>query len=208
MSNPKTILERVLLDTASLFVVLASVLYCFGVFFTLGSIDGYGITEDLVVMEFRITILVGFLSLYLAPFMSPVIWGISLIGCVPAVLRKYNKQIPIYTVYIGVLFLFFFQVAACYDAGEISSREEMNDIDKTFRGEIVENFDMKQLTIQYKKQDQSAGTIMGYGLDIPGDYFVIVQQEKVIALNKNDVISITYIIEQHSTQKTPQISVK
>lgn len=196
MSNQKTALERLLLDSASLSLVLTAILYSFGIFFSLGNIDGYGITEDIVSVDFRVTILLGFFSLFLTPFTSPVIWVLSLVGCIPLVLKRLKHQVPTFAIAAGIIFLFLFQVVACYDTGEISAQEEINDINRVFAGVVVEDFDTKKVTVEYKHPDSSTKTITGYTLDIPGNYFVIAQKSKLVALNKSDVVSIIYMTSQ------------
>ncbi len=195
MNKSKTLFEHALFDTAFLLAILTSILYSLGMFFSLGNIDGYGISDDLAKMEFEPTITIGFFSLFFTPFMSTLLWVLSLIGLVPVLLKKNGKQVPDFLNYAGILFFIFFQVGACYDTGETMAQQEIKDINSKLSGKTVEDFDVRHISIHYQKPDHPITTIKGYALNIPGDYFVIAQKNKVVAINKNNIVSVTYTPE-------------
>ena len=106
----KTIIERVLLDAASIIVIAASALYSFGIAYSLGAIEGYGITGDLVTFDLRLSILIGFYTLLITPFTSTSIWVFSIMGLVPFFLSQLNKKVPSSLIYSGIFLFAVFQL--------------------------------------------------------------------------------------------------
>ena len=99
-------------------------------------------------------------------------------------------------VYIGILLFAILQLTASYEAGEISSKEELVNIAKVYRGEPAVEFDALKLELKYTVAGNKLSTLVGYGLEIPGDYFFIAQKNKIIAIQKNTVTSVIFQTEQ------------
>lgn len=194
MDLTKKILDRLLLDTASLLIISTAALYCFGLFFASGSMTGYGLTEEMITLEFRETIAYGFVSLLAAPFLSPLIWLVSLIGLVPFFINKAQNNIPIFIPYLGLIFFIFLQFGACYTTGKNLSEDEIIEIENAYNGDYSEDFGFEKIKLEYKHFDKKVKTLAGYSLDIPGDFFVVILENKIIAIKRSDVISVSFVL--------------
>jgi len=197
----KTLVESILLDAASFLVLVSAFLYVNGLLFATGNMSGYGITNDLLLIGFRDSLFYGFAALFFSPFISTAAWVLSITGLIPVLLIKYKQQIPVVVVYCGMLFFLILQLAASYDTGEQLGKSEMLEIESTYQGKTPADFENILLKLIVNKPDNSIEVIAGYSLDIPGDYFVIVQKNKIVAIRKSDVAKvITHLNRGEITQ--------
>lgn len=192
MDLSKTLIERILLDTASLIVVVTAILYSFGMAFSLGMLDGFGLTDDILSVGFRETIFLGFFSLFVTPFLSPIMWGVSLIGLLPVLLISLKVKVPNFVLYAGGAFFLFMYIVACGDTGEVFSKDELKNLESSLNGNIPPDFEPISVKVQYNNSNNKLEMAKGYGLDIPGDFFVVAMKNEIRAINKSNVISISY----------------
>ncbi|WP_198263577.1 hypothetical protein [sulfur-oxidizing endosymbiont of Gigantopelta aegis] len=73
----------------------------------------------------------------------------------------------------------------------------MNDIALIYKNKAVEDFEVPKLKVQYKEADSSIKTVYGYGLDVPGDYFVLVMKDKVVAIKKSNVTTVIFKLDKN-----------
>ena len=77
----------------------------------------------------------------------------------------------------------------------------MLEIESTYQGKTPADFENILLKLIVNKPDGSVEVITGYSLDIPGEYFVIVQKNKIVAIRKSDVVKvITYLNKGEITE--------
>jgi len=192
MDLSKLLTERILIDTAVILTMAAAILYGFGIFFADGLMTGYGLTSDLLQRDYQETISFGFLTLIFTPFLSTSIWLVSLAGLVPLIICMRKKNIPIVLLYFGILFFLLFQFAACYDTGEQWGIKGRHEIASAFKGTVPEDFDFVKAKVLMNKSNNKQVIETGYSLDIPGDYFVLVQPDKALAIRREHIVTIEY----------------
>ena len=192
MTTTKTFFENILLDASLVVALLAALLYGLGLMFIEGSMDGYGVSSNLVDAGFRYTVLLGLLSVFITPFYGSEVWVFSLLGVVPFIIRRYHPGMPVQVVYAGFVFLLVFQLAASQDAGESFSADEMKVISLAYTDPSAGKPGFDFVKLMYTNENGKPGSLSGYHLNLPGDYFVIVQQEATVAIARSKVSSAIY----------------
>lgn len=192
MDLSKLLTERILLDTAVILTMAAAVLYGFGIFFAEGVMAGYGLTSDLLTVDFKETMFYGFVTLIFSPILSTWSWLISFAGLIPLIICMRKKNVPIVIIYLGVLFFLLFQFAACYETGEQLGVKQRAEITETFNGNTSEDFNLVKAKVLLNQSGNKQIIETGYSLDIPGDYFVLVQPNKALAIRRERIVTIEY----------------
>jgi len=192
MDLSKFLTERILLDTAVILSMVAAMLYGFGIFFAEGIMSGYGLSSELLQVDFKKTMLYGVLTLIFAPFKGSIYWVISLAGLVPFIMYMRKQVIPVVVIYFGFLFFVLLQFIACLETGKQWGMEERTEIANAYKGNVSEDFDFVKAKVLMNKSNNKQTFEEGYSLDVPGDYFVLVQPDKLLVIRQEHIVTIEY----------------
>lgn len=191
MDFSKLFTEKVLFDTATLLAVSSSILYGAGFFFAEGMIAGYGLSSEVLTLELWPTLLYGFVALLASPVISYEYCLVALIGMLPIAFKLMNKSVPNILIIGGFLFFILLQFGACFVAGERSAENDIEEFSQAYKTDTLGKLDYKPASLTIKGANKTK-TVRGFSLEIPGNYFALVQQNKIIAIPKNLILHIEY----------------
>jgi len=191
MDMSKKFIEKLILDTATVVLISSAFLYGLGYSFSDGLITGYGLTTDILDLKIWDTLLFGFVGMLTVPFKSIDIMAVSLIGLIPFVLVYLKKTVSKLLIISGILFFIFFLFGASFESGFQWAKGDIEEFNHAYKNNTLEKLEYKKASLKLEDGEKKE-TVKGFALEIPGDYFVLVQKNKIIAIPKKHISQIEY----------------
>jgi len=125
-------LKKILMDSASLIVVISAFLYILGIGLIYGKLSALGLTEVVFKADFYHTIVMGFFSIILAPYFATFKWLISFVFLIPLLSPKFIKiKLQLYR-YVGIFMFILLQVIASFTTGKEIGIKNLKNISNAY----------------------------------------------------------------------------
>lgn len=180
-------------DIATLIIVIAAVLYFFGVSYINGKISGLGISSSLISYDIYYAISAGFVDIFVSFISNPLGSLLAAIIFIVSFVLFNRKKISKTIFLIGVsLVVFVHGFVSFYSGLDISEMIEKEISLYSNNNNTKVNF-TKKITINFLDSEDKSVLISGLMLENPGDFVFVANVNGIHAVQKTRIIKIIFL---------------